>query len=216
MRTVTTNLDYIRKLYAPQDALLEEIASALEARNIAIQIGPEEGKLLQLLIHMSGVRTVVEVGSLFGYSAIWMARALPAGGKLYACNMDPDHINMARGYFGRSDVKDRIEMVEGDAHKTLPTLNAKGPFDMLFIDAEKEGYNAYLDWAESNIRKGGLIVADNTLLFDAVAHDEPPPGTAPATWKHMRRFNQRLADERKYHALLLPTEEGLTVAIKLF
>jgi predicted O-methyltransferase YrrM len=214
--TTALNLDYIRKLYAPQDKLLAEIDATLNERNIAIHINPEEGKLLQLLITLHRVKTVVEIGTLAGYSAIWMARALPKDGHFYAINKDPEHIRLAQGFFDRSGVGERITQLQGDAHDVLPTLNGKAPFDMVFIDADKESYNDYLDWAERNIRQGGLIVADNTLLFDAAALNAPPPGIAPSTWKGMRHFNERLADPKKYLTTMINTDDGLTIAIKQF
>jgi predicted O-methyltransferase YrrM len=215
-KNVTPDLDYIRKLYAPQDSLLSAIDETLHKLGIAIHIGAEEGRLLQLLIALHGAKTIVEIGTLAGYSAIWMARALPADGRLYAINKDPEHAAMAEHFFDQSDVRGRITQLQGDAHKVLPTLSAKGPFDMVFIDADKESYNDYLDWAEANVRTGGLIVADNTLLFGTMGLDMPPPGTAPKTWDSMRRFNERLADRTKYLSTIMPTQEGLTVAVKLY
>jgi predicted O-methyltransferase YrrM len=211
---VTPNINYIRRLYAKQDALLERLTAALPAEFAGWQVAPEEGKLLQLLITLRGVRTVVEIGTLAGYSAIWMARALPQDGHLYTLGKDPAHNALAKKFIGESDVADRITLIEGDARDTLPTLQSKGPFDMVFIDADKLAYPDYLDWAEANLRPGGLVVGDNTLLFDAAALDAPPEGTAPATWNAMRRFNERLADEKNYFAMMIPTAEGLSVAIK--
>ncbi len=212
----TPSLDYIRKLYAPQDALLASIDDMLRKLNIFIHIGPEEGKLLQMLMVLHGTKTVVEIGTLAGYSAIWMARALPEGGHLYTLNKDPEHIHMARHFFDQSEVRDRITMLEGDARATLQTLTPQGPFDMVFIDADKQNYNHYLDWAEENVRPYGLIVADNTLLFGTIGLDAPPPDMTPSTWESMRRFGKRLADESKYFSTLIPTEQGMTVAVKLF
>ena len=169
------NLDYIRKLYAPQDPLLAEIDAALHALGMPIHIGAEEGKLLQMLIRLHSAKNIVEIGTLAG---------------------------------------SRITLMEGDAHDMLEQL--RGEFDMVFIDADKISYLDYLDWAEKHIRKGGLIVADNTLLFGAAVHTEPPEEIAPNTWKNMRDFNQRLADTKKYFTTMIPTQEGLSVAIKLF
>lgn len=207
------NLDYIRKLYAAQDSLLSSINETLQKLGMEIQISPEEGKLLHLLIAMHRVKSIVEIGTLAGYSAIWMARALPADGKLFTIEKNPEHAAMARHFFGQSEVNNRITLLEGDAHTQLKSLAAKAPFDMVFIDADKESYNAYLDWAEKNVRAGGLIIADNTLLFDTVALDAPPADMPRATWEGMRRFNDRLADTRKYLSTMVPTDDGLTVAI---
>lgn len=212
---ITPNIDYIRKLYAPQDSLLASIEDMLKKLDIAWQVGPEEGKLLQLLIRLCGARRIVEIGTLAGYSTIWMARALPEGGQIFTIGKDPEHNQMARHFFDQSDVKERITHLEGDAHVILPVLSNQAPYDMVFIDADKISYPDYLDWAEKNIRAGGLIVADNTLLFDSVALDTPPPNIAPKTWQAMRSFNERLADKNKFMSVIIPTAEGMSVAIKL-
>lgn len=214
-RTPTLPLNYIRTLYAVQDALLNEIDACLRTRNMAIHVGAEEGKLLQLLVALHKPMRIVEVGTLAGYSALWMARALPRGGQLYTIDKDQEHVRLARDFFARSEVGDRIISLEGDAKQVLQRLNDKGPFDMVFIDADKNSYNDYLDWAEAHVRKGGLIVADNTLLFGSVYLESPPEGIAPGTWRGMRRFNERLADTQRYMSVMVPTEEGLTVAVKL-
>jgi len=210
------SLDYIRSLYAPQDALLERIDAALHAMGMPIHIGAEEGRLLQMLIALHGTRTIVEIGTLAGYSTLWMARALPENGHIYTIDKDPRHCAMAREFIAQSDMQERITQLEGDAHSVLAQLSAKGPFDMVFIDADKISYSDYLDWAERNIRKGGLIVADNTLLFGSMGQDAPPPDMAPTAWHNMRRFNERLANRNKYSGTIIPTQEGLSVAIKLF
>lgn len=209
------NLDYIRKLYAAQDSLLLSINETLQKLGLEIQISPEEGKLLHLLIALKEIKTVVEIGTLAGYSAIWIARALPPDGRIYTIEKNPEHALMARHFFDQSEVKGRITLLEGDAHAQLKSLSAQAPFDMVFIDADKESYNDYLDWAEKNVRTGGLIVADNTLLFDTVALDVPPADMPRATWEGMRRFNGRLADPKKYLGVMVPTDDGLTVAMKL-
>ncbi|MFO0388249.1 MAG: O-methyltransferase [Alphaproteobacteria bacterium] len=215
-RATNPNLDYIRKLYAPEDALQKEINASLAAMNMSIQVGAEEGKLLQFLVKTNNIKTIVEIGTLGGYSAIWMARGLTEGGHIYTLERDPKHAALARGFFEKSDVKDKITLLEGNALDTLSQLSAKAPFDMVFIDADKISYDTYLDWAETNVRKGGLIVGDNTLLFGAAAQDSPPESTAPTTWKNMRSFNERMADTSKYYGLIIPTQEGLSVFVKLF
>ncbi len=213
---ITPSIQYIHNLYAQPDELLVSISSELEKRNIAIQVGAEEGRMLQILIALHGAKKIVEIGTLAGYSTIWMARALPEDGHIYTINKDPEHVKMAEGFFILSECSKKITQLTGDAHKILPDLVEKAPFDMVFIDADKISYPAYLDWAENNIRKGGLIIADNTLLAGMVAEDRPPDGIPPARWKGMRLFNERLADKNKYNATIIPTKEGLSVAIKMF
>lgn len=210
------NLAYIRRLYATEDHLLRAIGEALKERDIAIHIGAEEGKLLQFLITLHGVVNIVEVGTLAGYSALWMARALPPHGRVITLNKDPGHCTLAREFIAQSEVASRITMLEGDAHQLLPMIAPQAPFDMIFIDADKISYPDYLDWAERHVRQGGLIVADNTLLFGTACQDTPPDSVTPATWNAMRRFNERLADPRRYFSLIIPTQEGLSVALKLF
>jgi len=214
MKHAAPHLDYIRKLYAPQDALLESIDQKLHALGTPIHVGAEEGKLLQMLVKLHRPKRIVEIGTLAGYSTLWLARALPPDGHIFTINKDPEHIALAKESFAQSEVGARITMLEGDAHTILPTLTE--PFDMIFIDADKISYNDYLDWAEAHVREGGLIVADNTLLFGAVYKESPPAGVAQNTWNTMRRFNERLADSTRYFTTMIPTEEGMTVAIKLF
>lgn len=215
-RILTPTIEYIRSLYAPQDELLEEINSELKKRDLAINIGADEGKLLQLLIAMHGSKSIIEIGTLAGYSTIWMARALPEDGHIYTIDQEPEHIKMAEKFFSRCECQNRITQLVGDAHNVLPQLSDGSPFDMIFIDADKASYPAYLDWAENNIRKGGLIVADNTLLKGHVLQTTPPEDCAPTAWHNMRLFNERLANTAKYKATMIPTQEGLSVAIKLF
>lgn len=215
-RYLTPSIDYIRKLTAAQDSLLASIDESLLRLNIPMHIGAEEGKLLQTLITLHQSERIVEIGTLAGYSTIWMARALPEGGHIYTINKDPQHIAMAKHFFDQSEVRESITMLEGDAHEKLPELADKGPFDLLFIDADKISYNDYLDWAETHVRAGGLIIADNTLLHGTMGLDLPPQTISPTTWHNMRRFNERLADPSRYFTSMIATQEGLTVAIKLY
>ena len=206
-------LDYIRHLFAPETPQLKAIHETTTGKNDQISIHPEEGKLLQLLIRLAGIRTVVEVGTLSGYSALWMADALPDGGQVYTC--EKDAIRAARA---AANLKNhpKVTLMTGDALETLRSIEPKAPFDMVFIDADKLHYLDYLDWAEKHIRKGGLIVGDNTLLFAAVWREALPDRIRQTALQAMREFNRRLADPGKYTAVLLPTAEGMTIALKNF
>jgi len=214
--SIPPSTQYIRDTFAPEDELLKRIRESLNPELARIQVGPEEGKLLQFLIRSHHVRTVVEIGTLAGYSAIWMARALPETGHLYTCGKDPAHNALAKKHFHESDVHRRINLIEGDARDTLKSLEPKAPFDMIFIDADKASYSFYLDWAEIHIRKGGLIIGDNTFLFGNIWKEKADADVGDASWKAMREFNARLADPARYSSTLIPTEEGMTVAVKLF
>lgn len=219
MRDQSAIDNYISHLFAPEDDHLKQISIRLKAYDdflYRIQIQPSEARLIQIFMNLVVVKTAVEIGSLAGYSATWIARALPADGLVHAINKDPDHYNLLQ-----QAAKDepRIKPHLGNASEVLKQLSENAPYDMVFIDADKGGYAHYLDWAEKHVRKGGLIIGDNTLLFGHVLEDEYPAGDkAPSrkAWSAMREFNQRLSDESKYNATLVPTKEGMTVAIKLF
>ncbi len=207
-------LEYIRALYAPEDEVLQEIAAYLAGRDLHIHIHPEEGKLLQILIRMHGVKQIAEIGTLAGYSAIWMARALPEDGHIHTIDRQKKHVDISREMIAKANLSDSITVHHGDALEVLEALGTKQQFDMVFIDAEKLQYMAYLEWAEAHLKPGGLIVADNTLLFGAVYEEECPDFVRPTTWKVMRECNAALADPKRFCSLMLPTLEGLTIAIK--
>lgn len=214
MRELNTHprIQYIRDLFAPEDQYLISIREELVSSEFPIQIGAEEGKLLQLLIHMNKIRTILEIGTHGAYSTIWMARALPADGKIMTLENSPSRIERARRNIGGSDVADQIQLIEGDALETLSGLDVI--VDMVFIDADKINYANYLDWAENHVRPGGLIIGDNTFLFENVYQDQPDETVRPAAFYAMKEFNRRLADADKYHSIMLPTKEGLTIAMK--
>lgn len=185
-----------------------------------INIGAEEGALLQFLIRLAGVRDVVEIGTLTGYSALWIARALPEGGRLITLEKEAAYAALARETFAHSDVEDKITLIEGDAQDSLASLGGSydmaSSYDMVFVDADKLSYARYLDWAEENVRKGGLIVLDNSLLFDNVYLDTPCESISRTAHEVMRQCNKRLSDKTRYSSILIPTDEGMTIAQKLF
>ena len=209
-----TKLLYIRNLFAKEYKKIGEYC--FFEKKQCIQISPEEGKLLSLFIKIHKVKSIVEVGTLYGYSSICMAKALPEDGHVYTIENNPQHSKIARKNFSAFNLNSRITLIEGNALEMLNELSAKAPFDMIFIDADKAGYPKYLDWAELYIKQDGLIVADNTLLFNTVFLEEAPEnGVSKLSWHSMREFNNRLSNEEKYHSILIPTDEGMTVALKL-
>ncbi len=208
-------LIYLRDLYAPEDALLKEIRRKALEEDFPIHIHPEEGKLLQLLIQMTQTRKIIEIGTHAGYSAVWMARALPPDGILHTIEKSQKRYELAQGTFRDFEKKGLIQSYLGDAHDVLRTLDAQGPFDLVFIDADKISYLDYLEWARHALREGGLLIADNTLL-DGAVYGEPPTDLkiADSTLRVMQEFNRRLASPEHFSSLLLPTESGLTIALK--
>nr|WP_246209614.1 O-methyltransferase [Wolbachia endosymbiont of Atemnus politus] len=209
----STKLSYIRNLFAKECKKIEELCILEKKKHI--QISAEEGKLLSLFIKIYKVRSIVEIGTLYGYSSICMAKALPEHGHIYTIENNPEHLNIAKKNFSAFNLSNKVTVIEGNALEKLNDLSAQAPFDMIFIDANKGGYPEYLDWAELYIKQDGLIVADNTLLFNTVFLKSPPKEVSEESWYAMREFNYRLSDEKKYYSVLIPTDEGMTVALKL-
>jgi len=208
-------IEYIRDVFAQTDNNLENVGNDLPDNEKRMQIGADEGKTLYTLARMINAKKIVEIGVLNGYSSIWMARALPDGGKLYALEKSKERAKICRDNFAKCSVAEKTEVIQGEALSNLDELSAKAPFDMVFIDADKGNYCNYLDWAEKNTRKGGLIVGDNTFLFGAVYGDNFR-NQPEKTIKVMQEFNKRLSDSDKYSSIMIPTSEGMTVAVKEF
>jgi predicted O-methyltransferase YrrM len=207
--------EYIRETFAKEDENLAKVGNDLPDEERRMQIGPDEGKILFCLARMIGAKKIIEIGVLNGYSSVWLARSLAEGGKLYSLEKNYKRIQPSLASFKVCGVADKIELIEGDALETLAKLEEEAPFDMVFIDADKSNYCNYLDWAEKNVRKGGLIIGDNTLFFGAV-YGESSKDVNPDTVKVMQNFNIRLANPLKYSGIMMPTSEGLTVAVKEF
>jgi len=197
-------LEYTNRVHAPHDAGLAR-AYAVPDGIPAIQVGPSDGKLLALLLRMIGARKVVEVGTLVGYSAIHMARALGPGGRLWSIEFDPQHAEIARGNLAAAGVADRVSVLVGAGRDVLPTLATHAPFDAVFIDADKVNYAHYGQWAIDHLRPGGLVLGDNAYLFGELL-DDSDRGRA------MRAFHERVA--ATCDSVCAQTPEGLVIGIK--
>lgn len=210
MRQHRTPTDaYINATFADEDELLRQVAAVGEQLQPGMQVAATEGKLLQLLLRLHGAHRVLEVGSFVGYSSIWMARGLPPEGELITLEKNPKHAALAREHATHSSLP--IRVVEGDALASIAQLG--GTFDALFIDGEKKSYMRYLDAALPLLRRGALIMADNTLLFGAMA-GEPQMQVSAEAIEVMRAFNARLAESDDFIGAMIPTHEGLTIAVK--
>lgn len=209
----STRSSYTRDLFAKECKKIEEFFTSEKKRHI--QISAEEGKLLSFFIKIHKVRSIVEIGTLYGYSSTCMAKALPECGHIYTIENNPEHLSTAKKNFSAFNLNNKVTLIEGNALEKLNELSAKAPFDMIFIDADKGSYPKYLDWAELYIKQDGLIVADNTLLFNTIFLESPPKKVSKKSWYSIREFNDRLSDEKKYFSMLIPTDEGMTVALKL-
>jgi caffeoyl-CoA O-methyltransferase len=171
----------------------------------AIQVGPSEGRLIELLARMVGAKKIVEVGTLVGYSTIRLARALPADGKLWTIEYEPHHAEIARANLAAAGVADRATVVVGAGVDVLPTLEPHGPFDVMFVDADKISYDHYGAWGAKHLRPGGILLGDNAYLFGELM-DDSDRGRA------MRAFHQRVA--RDFDSVCIPTPDGLVLGIK--
>ena len=190
-------------LVAPDPALDEALAASAEAGLPPINVSPNQGKLLHLLAQAVNARRILEIGTLGGYSAIWLTRALPPGGQLVTLEADPRHAEIARANLRRAGLTEFAEVRVGRALETLPELAAEGgdPFDFAFIDADKEHTTDYFDWAVRLSRPGGLIVVDNVVRGGAVvdaARDD-------ADVRGVRRFLEGLAAEPRVTATAIQT-----------
>ncbi len=206
--------DYITELFARPDAALQQVMATAPARGLpAMSVRPEEGRFLQFLVRACGARRVVEIGTLGGFSGIWLARALPAGGRLVTLEIEPRHAEVARENFALAGVAERIEVRVGDANQSLRRLAAEGPFDFCFIDADKPSYDAYLDWALANIRPGGIIAAHNAFRRGHILDPEHAPDDPHAA--RMRAFNRRFAAEPRLLSTLYPGGDGTLIGVVL-
>lgn len=167
--------DYIVDALFEADPVLNAVLAANHDQGLpAIDVSPAQGKLLSLLARMQGAKKILEIGTLGGYSTIWMARALPVGGKIVTLELDPHHAKVARSNFERAGVSERVELRVGPALQSLAALNAEnaGPFDVIFIDADKPNNPHYLSWAMRLSRPGTVIICDNVIRDGAVLDED--------------------------------------------
>ncbi|HWC85835.1 MAG TPA: O-methyltransferase [Solirubrobacteraceae bacterium] len=195
---------YIEHLLLPDDPVLEAaLITSAGASLPAIGVSPPQGRMLELLARIRGARTILELGTLGGYSTIWLARALPADGRLVTLEVSPAYSEVARGNIARAGLDHLVEQRIGPAIETLPALVAEGagPFDFIFIDADKVSYPDYLPWTLELAAPGTVIVADNLVRGGAVldpADDDPSSGGS-------RRFTELLGAEPRVTATLIQT-----------
>ena len=208
---------YITDLIAPSDAVLDAVLASSAAAGLPeIHVSPSQGKLLYLLARIQGAREILELGTLGGYSTIWLARGLAEGGRLLTIETDPKHAEVAAANFARAGMASIVELLLGPALETLPRLaaNGRGPFDLIFIDADKENYADYLRWALKLSRIGTLIISDNVVRNGAVID----PASSDPRVQGVRRFYEALAAEPRLSATAIQTVgskgyDGFSIAL---
>ena len=195
---------YFSDLLIGSDPALDEALRASEAADLpAIHVSPTQGKLLHLLARMQEARSILEIGTLGGYSTIWLGRALPADGRLVTLEYNPKHADVARSNLARAGLSNIVDLRVGRALDTLPQLAAegRGPFDLVFIDADKQSNADYFNWALKLSRRGSVIIVDNVVRKGTVVD----ANSADADVQGVRRFNQVLAQERRVNATAIQT-----------
>jgi predicted O-methyltransferase YrrM len=208
--------DYIASLLIPPDAALDGALKASDEAGLpSINVSANQGKLLMLFARMLNARNILEIGTLGGYSTIWMARGLAEGGRLITLEYEPRHAEVAMANLVRAGLSDRVEIRVGRAGDTLPKLveEGRGPFDLVFIDADKQGYTEYLEWSMKLSRRGTVIVADNVVRNGAIID----PASSDEMVQGIRRFNRALAAEKRLSATEIQTVgskgyDGLAIA----
>ena len=204
------HFQYIAERTAGDDAFLELLKQEAVGAGIpAIQIASEQASFMQILLKLCGARRVVEVGTLAGYSAITMARALPDGGHVHTIEVDPHHADFAEEWIAKSDVPDRITVHRGKGRDVLAGFETASA-DAAFLDADKSSYTDYLEECRRIVRRDGLIMADNAFAFGQLLDERPTDREVPA----MREFNDHMAAVTGIHGVIVPLGDGLWVATK--
>ena len=196
---------YVEALLEPEDDVLAEIRARSGKEGLpTIAVGPFDGRHLEVIARATGAMRMVEIGTLGGYSGVCLARALPDGGRLDTFELDEHHAKVAEESFRRAGVASKVRIPVGPALERLGAIEGDGPFDLVFLDADKEGYPAYLDWTERHLRVGGTLLADNVF--------RKPRGREAAEVVHA--FNERLARSYAWRLTMIPVEDGLAFAVK--
>jgi predicted O-methyltransferase YrrM len=205
----TTVDRYIDDQLLPVDPVLDAALAASEAAGLPpIAVTPSQGKLLGMLVRIHGACNVLELGTLGAYSTIWLARALPAGGRLVTLEANPAYAKVAAGNLANAGVADAVELRVGPALETMPELVAedRGPFDLIFIDADKQNYPGYLEWSLKLSRPGTLIIGDNVVRGGAILDpDSSDPRVGNGVGEGVRRFYEMLAAEPRVDATAIQT-----------
>jgi len=205
--------DYLLAHCTPADDLLRDLAAeTMQAfpGEAEMQVSPDEGQFLTMLTRLTGARRAVEVGTFTGYSSICIARGMPADGHLLACDVSEQWTSIARRYWQRAGLEDRIELRIGPAIDALRALPAEPVLDLAFIDADKASYPLYYEELVTRLRPGGLLLLDNVLMGGRVLSSDLPAGPGVV----MRRMNEIIVGDERVESVMLPLRDGVTIARK--
>ncbi len=218
MRNEITPDENLLEKFVEKPALIGEIEERLKAGGrLGINIGMQEGLLLRALCSQKSVEKVVEIGTQYGCSAAWMSMGLGERGSIYTLEKDPECIKNSQMTFQQADFQalgTRVQLLEGEALENLKSLEEKGPFDLVFIDANKSGYLNYLHWAKNHLAPQGIIAIDNIYLFGSVFSDVCPEGTPKKMWTVMMQVIEEQLQDQDYNTCIVPTTQGLMLSYK--
>lgn len=201
---------YIEELFAVEDPVLARVRARHAEHDLPpIHISPDEGKLLHVLLRAVGAHRALEIGSLAGYSGIWLARALPVGGSLTTIEKNPVHASLARQAYAEAGVADAVRLIEGAALGVLPTLSPG--FDAVFVDADKEPLPQYFEWSLRLLRSGGLLLCDNAFFHGAVVDPDDRSPQADG----VRAFNRLAATDSRLVSAVIPIRDGVVIGVKI-
>lgn len=199
---------YLLRWVPDRDAILEEMERAAALRQFPI-VGPLVGRLLAQLVHLVGARHILELGSGFGYAAYWLARALPPGGRLLAIERSADNVRLGEEWLARGGLAEKVAFVVGDALRVIEEV--PGPFDLIFVDVDKEQYPASLPLSLPRLRRGGLLITDNILWKGRVLVPEP----SEASTRAIQEYTRLLYETPGLYTTILPVRDGIAVSLKL-
>ena len=201
---------YVSEHFVREDEVLQYVRQQTAAHGLPlINLQPNEGRLLQLLTMLCAAERAVEIGTLAGYSGIWIARGLPAHGKVVTIEKSSVHANLARSHFERAGLADKVTVLQGAGVQMLRKLEADAPYDLMFIDADKANYANYLEWAAQNLRVGGAVIADNAFwggqIFNPQTEDD----------HGLVAFNQSLANHPQFESTIIEVGDGIALGVKV-
>ncbi len=203
---------YFDQLLTPEDSVLKKVREMTVKNGMPeIQVAKYDARHLEVLVRSMNAKKAVEIGTLAGYSGISIVRGLLPGGMLYTFDVSSKHLEIAKQSFDLAGVGSQVKMYLGEALIRLPEIEDNGPFDLVFIDADKANYVNYFYWAKKNLKVGGTILADNTFAWGNV-HD---PANSDKMVAALREYNQVAASDRGFRTTIIPTCEGLTMSVKI-
>lgn len=210
-------ISYAEVTFSPEEKEFDEIRNRSERAGIPpIHVGPFDGLHLEVLARMLRPEKIVEIGTLSGLSGLRLARSLASNnGRLYTFEYAPKHAQVAEETFRKSGVSEQVKVFVGPALNNLPKIENEGPFDLVFIDADKANYPNYAKWAIKHLKVGGVIIGDNTFGWGFIEDHEFESEAQRLDIAGLREFNHLLATHPQFKATILPTHEGLTVAVKI-